>query len=101
MIDKLRNIVGKQITSVQNNCTQCSIKLFFEDSSYIEFNNCVFSNDLGIIGHKINFLSDKPTLGTVLSLKELNLNPDNYKFLLLSRDIDDFKNKNEFIIVYA
>lgn len=96
----LQSLKGKKITAIYNNYIQQSLKINFEDNESIIFNGCVLTIDTGIIGHIISYVSNTGTLGMALELKRMNQDPDDFNFVILSRDIKDLEQKNELLISY-
>jgi hypothetical protein len=93
-------ILSKKVTGVYHNYSLQKLSILFENGLTIEFDGCVIVFDLGIVGHTINYISNNGTLGLIQELKKNHLNPEDYKSTTLSRDIDDFENKNEMIVAY-
>ncbi len=96
----LQSLKGKKITAIYNNYIQQSLKINFEDNESIIFNGCVLTIDTGIIGHIISYVSNTGTLGMAFELKRMNQDPDDFNFVILSRDIKDLEQKNELLISY-
>ncbi|AFK03011.1 hypothetical protein Emtol_1869 [Emticicia oligotrophica DSM 17448] len=96
----LQSLKGEKIIAIYNNYIQQSLKINFEDNESIIFNGCVLTIDTGIIGHIISYVSNTGTLGMALELKRMNQDPDDFNFVILSRDIKDLEQKNELLISY-
>lgn len=100
MINISERILNKKITGIYNNFFEQTLMISFEDDCILKFSGCAIVFDLGMIGHIISFVSDSGTLGMALELKRIKLDPDEYNYLLISRDIKDYENKNEIVISY-
>ena len=95
-----KKILGKRVSGVYYNYLLQILTINFENGYSLEFDGCVVVFDLGIVGHTINYISLTGTLGISSELKKLKLNLDDYNFITLSRDINDYENKNEMIVSY-
>jgi hypothetical protein len=93
-------LLHKRITVIGHDYKNNSLRMILENHKSIIFYDCALIFDLGIIGHIISFVSFSGTLGMALELKRIGENPDDYNYILLSRDIEDTKNKNEILISY-
>lgn len=100
MTDSLQKVLGKRVTRIYHNYIEKSLVIYFDDDIMFQFYECALVFDLGITGHIINYVSPTGTLGMSFELKKLKYNPDDYNCLILSRDINDFDNKNEIIISF-
>lgn len=96
----IEEILNKRVTRVYHNYNEKSMTIYFEENLIVHFHDCVIVFDLGIIGHIITYVSINGTLGMVSEIKRYKLNPEDYEYILLSRDINDFENKNEIVISY-
>lgn len=92
--------LNKRITGIYHNYIDRSLCIYLDDKTNVTFYNCALVFDLGIIGHIITYVSCYGTLGMSFELKRMKEDSDDYNFLLLSRDIEDIKNKNEILISY-
>ncbi|MFN3487552.1 MAG: hypothetical protein ACK4YV_00380 [Emticicia sp.] len=99
-MEDLLKIKNKRIISIVHNYSEKSLKINFEDNESIIFNGCVLTIDTGIIGHIISYVSNTGTLGMAFELKRMNQDPDDFNFVILSRDIKDLEQKNELLISY-
>lgn len=100
MTEISEKILNKKVVGIYNNFIEQTLELSFEDNCIIKFNQCAIVFDLGIVGHTVSFISFNGTLGIALELKKMKLNPEEYNYLLISRDIEDYENKNELLISY-
>lgn len=99
-MDLSNQILNKRVVGICHSYVEQSIRINFEDRTSIIFNSCVIAFDLGIVGHVVSFVSFTGTLGMTLELKKMNKDPDEYNYIILSRDIKDIENKNELLISY-
>lgn len=99
-MENLQKINNKRIISIIHNYLEKSLKINFEDNESIIFNDCALTIDTGIIGHTISYVANTGTLGMGLELKRMNQDPDDFNFVILSRDIKDMEQKNELLISY-
>jgi hypothetical protein len=93
-------ILNKRVVGIYHNYIDQSLRLSLDDKTDIFFYGCAIVFDLGIIGHKVSFVSSTGTLGITFELKKMNKNPEDYKYIILSRDIKDIENKNELLVSY-
>ena len=100
MNDILQKILDKRVTRVYHNYIQKSLTIYFDEDLIVQFFECAFVFDLGIIGHTVTYASNTGALGMALELKKNKQDPDDYNSVILSRDIKDFENKNEIIISF-
>ena len=93
-------LLNKTITNIYTNFESKELILFFNDDSRLILKNCLYYTDLGIINNKITFVSEKGTMGFVIICKELNKNYEDYSYLFLSHNIENYLDKKEISIVY-
>lgn len=96
----LNGVLGLKVTGIVHNYYNKTLSIYFEGGSCLHFNGCVIVFDLGIMGHKVGYVAPKGTLGLTLEFEKLKLDPSDYNFCLLSRDIADYKNKNEIVLAF-
>ncbi len=100
MIKNLNLILERRITGIFQNHIEKTVMLSLDNQTTITFLGCVLVIDSGIIGHDLTYLAETSTLGITLEFKRMKLDADDFKHLLISRDIKDYKNKNEFLVSY-
>lgn len=100
MIELSKKMLNIRVTGIYNNFQERTLTISFQEDFVVKFNECAISFDLGITGHIVSYVSDRGTLGMTLELKKMKLNPEDYNYFLISRDIEDYDNKNELIISY-
>jgi len=93
-------LLNRTITNIYTNFELKELILFIDDGSKLIFKNCLYYTDLGIINNKITFVSEKGTMGFVIICKELNKNHEDYSYLLLSHNIENYLDKKEISIAY-
>jgi len=93
-------ILNRRVTGVYHNYKLKQLSIQLDNGSLIAFYDCAIIFDLGIVGHYITYISNSGTLGMAMELRKNNENPDDFNFLILSRDIKDYLNKNEIVISY-
>jgi len=93
-------LLNKTITNIYTNFESKELILFIDDGSKLILKNCLYYTDLGIINNKITFVSEKGTMGFVIICKELNKNHEDYSYLLLSHNIENYLDKKEISIAY-
>lgn len=97
IISKFTNL---KIVGIIHNYYENRLTINFENNLNITFEDCVLVFDSGVINHIISFIAFSGTLGMTLELKSMGVNPDEYNFIILSKDITDYENKRELKIVY-
>lgn len=100
MITISEAVLNKKVVGIYHNYKAKILSITLEGGLLVEFSDCVIVFDLGIVGFVITYISDTGTLGMTLELKKINENPDDYNYIIMSRDIKDFQNKNEIVISY-
>ena len=100
MTEILQKLLDKRVSRIFHNYIEKSLIIYFDEDLMIQFYECAIVFDLGITGHIITFASLTGTIGMSFELKNLNQNPDDYNCIILSRDIEDYENKNEMIISF-
>lgn len=100
MINLQDEILNKKVIGIYHNYKLKQLTINLGHDSLITFYDCAIVFDLGIVGHVISYLSNTGTLGIITELKKNNEDPEDFNFLILSRDIKDYLNKNEIVISY-
>lgn len=93
-------LLNKTISTIHCNFENKELIILFSDKSKLELKECLYYNDLGIINKEINFVSEEGTMGFIILCKQMYKSYDDYKYLLLSHDINNFLNKKEISIAY-
>ncbi|MCV9931833.1 hypothetical protein OIU80_06010 [Flavobacterium sp. LS1R47] len=100
MMNTIEKILDKRVIGTYYNFIEKTLTISFERDFVLKFYDCAIIFDLGIVGHIVTFISSNSTLGITHELKKMDKDPDDYNFLLISRDIKDYHNKNEILIAY-
>jgi hypothetical protein len=99
-MDITQKILGKRVVRICHNYIEKSLVIYFDGDMIVQFYECAIVFDLGVIGHIITYASLTSTLGMTFELKKFKQDPDDYNFIIISRDIKDYENKNEMIISF-
>jgi len=96
----LDKTLGLTVSMVTNDFIKKEVTIHFDNEKSITFFGCALVYDLGIIGKRIGEYSNDAGLGMKLELNKLIENSEEYFFCSLSRDFEDYKNKNEIRISF-
>ena len=96
----LDSIIGLMVTGVINNYMDRTLTLTLNNDERLIFFDCKLIFDLGITGHKIGEISSDAGLGMALELKKYSIDPNAYQMCSISKDFNDYMNKNEIRIAY-
>jgi hypothetical protein len=91
---------GRKLEGINYFFPLCKVVFEFSGKLIIRFSDCAVMYDSGLIGRTIFYVSTNGSLGPVLALREMSLDPDDYKVLFLCENVREIHDKHEIQILY-